>query len=181
MAATTTTKKKRTGAVKKKKATKTRKRTSTRAPSGEGEAGGPAPSTDYATKLRDHRTRQTSVAAILDNTFGPLAECNPDLWGRRAYLMLVGLVYERLGAHELEIPTEELVALAKVLAEHRRAEQREPDGAAVGNGKSDAAKRAVNGSLPDRIHDVVRQLYGTDFPTEGTETATESPRKLNTD
>ena len=164
MAATTTTKKKRTSAAKKKATTSNaKKRTSTRAPSGEGEAGGPAPSTDYATKLRDHRTRQTSVAAILDNTFGPLAQCNPDLWGRRAYLMLVGLVYERLGGHELEIPTEELVALAKVLAEHRRAEQREPNDAAPGNGQSKPTKRTVNGTLPDRISDVVRQLYGTDF------------------
>ena len=47
-------------------------------------------------KTAEFRRRQVSVAAILDETFGELAKCDPDLWERRAYLMLIGLVYEKL-------------------------------------------------------------------------------------
>ena len=47
---------------------------------------------DWGDKLNACRRRQQSVAAILDRTFGQWAESNPDLWERRAYLMLIGLV-----------------------------------------------------------------------------------------
>ena len=75
-------------------------------------------------KVRDYHRRQASVAAILDQTLGLFAKSDPRLWERRAYLMLVGLVYERLATNEKEISTDDLVTLAKVLAENRRAEAR---------------------------------------------------------
>ena len=112
-------------------------------------------------QVRAHRRRQASVAALLDQTFGQWAECNPDLWERRAYLMLVGLVYERLATNEKELPTEELVTLAKILAENRRADSRVRDNHRAQ--KTDGASSPGTGELPDRFGDIVRQVYGTNL------------------
>ena len=112
-------------------------------------------------RLRAHRKRQQSVASILDTVFGRLADCSPELWERRAYLMLLGMVYERLGAGEEDLPTEELVALAKVLAENRRVEVRSRE-RVVGSEDSEPGEKA-SGELPERFADVVRQVYGTNF------------------
>jgi hypothetical protein len=112
-------------------------------------------------RLRNHRVRQASVASILDKTFGKLAECAPDLWAHRAYLMLVGVVYERLAINEEDVSTEELVALAKVVAENRRLEVRlrEMDKPEADNGRASPRK----GALPDHFGDIVRRVYGTNF------------------
>ncbi|MFQ5592372.1 MAG: hypothetical protein ACE5HE_14525 [Phycisphaerae bacterium] len=112
-------------------------------------------------RLRAHRTRQMSIASILDATFGPLAQSNPELWDRRAYLMLVGLVYDRLASAEEELPSAEIIALAKVLSEARRAEARARDHQRAGESK-DAATTPL-GPLPQSFADVVRQVYGTNF------------------
>lgn len=118
-----------------------------------------------ADELRRYRTRQASVASILDATFGPLADCNTDLWDRRAYLMLVGLVYERLALSEDELPTKDLVALAKILAEARRAQTRTSDDSRKGvPAESDSPP---TGPLPERFADVVKQVYGTNFHEPG--------------
>ena len=110
-------------------------------------------------KVRDHHRRQASVAAILDQTLGHFAKSDPRLWERRAYLMLIGLVYERLATNEEEISTDDLVTLAKVLAENRRAEAR-----AQGNhrlSETPESLQSSTGKLPDHLADVVRQVYGT--------------------
>ena len=125
------------------------------------------------TTLESHRRRQASVSAILDETFGQLATCKPELWDRRAYLMLVGLVYERLATNEKDLPTEELVALAKVLAESRRAQSRPRD--SVGVEEAPGSKASRDGPLPDRFADIVRQVYGTDFHPPARTTA-DGPR-----
>ena len=112
-------------------------------------------------KIRDHHRRQASVAAILDQTLGHFAKSDPGLWERRAYLMLMGLVYERLATNEEEISTDDLVTLAKVLAENRRAEAR-----AQGNhrlSETPESLRSSTGKLPDHLADVVRQVYGTNL------------------
>ena len=116
------------------------------------------PAIDGST-LAAFRRRQASVAAILDETFGRLAESDPELWERRAYLMLMGTVYERLAGSSVDISTDELIALAKALAENRRVEARARDG------KCDTAPDVTteNGSLPERFSDIVRQIYGTNF------------------
>lgn len=113
----------------------------------------------WVKKVHAHRRRQASVAAILDQTFGRPAVCSPDLWERRAYLMLVGLVYERLATNEDEISTNELVALAKVLAENRRAEAR------LQTQPSEVTKPATGrtGELPTHFGNLVRQVYGVNF------------------
>ncbi len=110
-------------------------------------------------KVRKHHRRQASVAAILDQTLGHFAKSDPRLWERRAYLMLVGLVYERLATNDEEISTDDLVTLAKVLAENRRAEAR-----AQGNlrlSETPESLQSSTGQLPDNLADVVRQVYGT--------------------
>ncbi len=109
----------------------------------------------------DHRRRQESVAAILDQTFGQSAKCKPELWDRRAYLMLVGLVYEKLATNEYGIATNELVALAKVLAENRRVEARLVGEQSSASG--DADRQPTSQRLPENFADIVRQVYGTNF------------------
>ncbi len=115
----------------------------------------------WSARVGAHHRRQASVGAILDQTFGRLAKCSPDLWERRAYLMLVGLVYERLATNEDEISTEELVILAKVLAENRRVEARLKDTHVPPEATGPATPRTR--ALPDNLADVVRQVYGTNL------------------
>ena len=112
-------------------------------------------------KVQDHRRRQASVAAILDQTLGYFAKSDPSLWERRAYLMLVGLVYERLATNEGEISTDDLVLLAKVLAENLRAEARAQDNHRLS--ETPESLKSSTGKLPDHLADVVRQVYGTNL------------------
>ncbi len=133
-----------------------------------GKAAGPKkPPTPGATsrawngKIRAHRRRQASVAAILDQTLGHFAKSNPELWDRRAYLMLVGLVYERLATNEDEISTDDLVTLSKVLAENRRAQARAKDNHHPSEGGQPL--ESPTGDIPDNLADIVRQVYGTNL------------------
>lgn len=119
----------------------------------------------WPARLREHRRRQASIASILDVTFGMMADCSPDLWGRRAYLMLVGLVYERLAAGHDEVPTEEIVALAKVLAENRRVEVRLQE--MEGRKQTESKPEPGSGRLPARFGEIVREVYGTNFQDTG--------------
>jgi hypothetical protein len=105
-----------------------------------------------------HRSRQASVSAILNQLFGTLAACAPDLWERRAYLLLVGVVYERLAEKESEISTDELIALAKVLAESRRAEHRARDSTSTRSEMK--ASEGAGGLLPDAFGHVLQEVYG---------------------
>jgi hypothetical protein len=114
---------------------------------------------DWEGKVRAHRCRQASVASILNRTFGRFAKSNPELWERRAYLMLVGLMYERLAVNEKEISTDELTALSKALAEQRRAEAQARDRRGV---ETDQAENR-DGELPQDFAEIVRQVYGTNF------------------
>ncbi len=122
-----------------------------------GASGGSGQTGDaYVRKLADRRQRQGSVATILDKTLGEAARDKPELWDRRAYLMLVGLIHARLSAKD--VSTEEVVKLAKALAENRRAEasatKQEPrDGPGT-------LSEVRTGDLPARFADVVRQVYG---------------------
>jgi hypothetical protein len=128
-------------------------------------AAGEDPPTEpsWERQLQAHRARQASVASILDATFGKLAQCSPDLWGYRAYLMLIGLVYDRLAANEEGISTTELVALAKVIAENRRLEVRLRE--AADEAKADSSPTRSDQPLPQCLQDVVRQVYGTNLQT----------------
>ncbi len=112
-------------------------------------------------KMIAHRRRQASVGAILNETFGRFAESSPNLWDRRAYLMLVGIVYERLATNEDELSTEDLVTLSKVLAESRRAEAQSRKRALGDEDSRD--NTSPSDELPEHFADTVRQVYGTNF------------------
>lgn len=107
-------------------------------------------------EIQDHRRRQQSIAQILDHMFGELAGCKSQLWDQRAYLLIVGMVYERLALKEGEISMKELAALARILAEQRRS--RSPGGKRRG-GRS--AGRSGKSTLPESFGEVVQQVYGT--------------------
>jgi hypothetical protein len=115
-------------------------------------------------RVQAHRQRQALVARILNRTFGRFAKSNPELWERRTYLMLVGLMYQWLATNDEEISTDELVALSKALAEQRRAEAQAGDG---GGGQPRQAGGGDEGELPNNFAEIVRQVYGTNFqPTK---------------
>ena len=115
---------------------------------------------EWPDRLKAHRHRQHSVAAILDALFGPLDQCKPELWGKRAYCMLVGIIYERLASNEHQIETDELVTLAKILAENRRSDSKAVE--VEGKHNPESAKRPT-GKLPDNMAAIVRRIYGTNF------------------
>ncbi|MCH7592860.1 MAG: hypothetical protein IH989_08790 [Planctomycetes bacterium] len=173
MAAATTTgpKKARRKSVRKKKTTGSagRKRTkksksevdASTASSAETTSPPEAESKAYDEQIGAHRRRMASTAAILTEMFGPFGESHADLWDRRAYLMIVALVYERLTADENELSTEELVVLSKVLAESRRAEAQSRKSHASDTGAAD--KASPIGELPENFAETVRQVYGTNF------------------
>ncbi len=129
------------------------------APSPDGSCGSPsACASDVVPETDGHRLRQASVSVILDRVFGPLAKCDPDLWDRRAYLLLVGSAYERMAGRD-DIDTDELVKLARVLAETRRSKAGTP---AADSMKTSATERhSENNRLPDHFGEMVRDLYGT--------------------
>lgn len=122
------------------------------------------PDQAFEERLREYRRRQVSLASILDSTFGRFGWCAPDLWERRAYLLLVGLVYERLATGEADISTGDLVSLAKVLTELRKSESREAKKDRSASGRTPAV--SPRGQLPSQFADVVRQVYGTRLGTE---------------
>jgi len=116
------------------------------------------PDVPTAHRVAAQRRRQGSISVILNKTFGKFAKSNPELWERRAYLMLVGLLYERLATNEKEISTEELVSLSKMLAENRRVEARSRDG------RADPASPGIGDEgLPEEFEDAVRRVYGTNL------------------
>lgn len=124
------------------------------------------PTVRTAARTKAFRRRQRSVAAILDSVFGPLAKCEPDLWERRAYLMLVGTMYERLALNEDELSTDELVKLAKVLAENRRVESRlRPEEASNSENGAEREEDLISA----RVARGIRDVYGVDLVSMQTE------------
>jgi hypothetical protein len=125
-------------------------------------------------QVKSLRERQESLKKILDRTFGPEGKKNPNLWEKRAYLMLVGLLYERLATNENEVSTEELTALSKMLAEQRRAEAQ-----SRGSSEKEAQAVGAGGELPEDFGEVVKQIYGTNFhaPMGNAETQKAETRK----
>ena len=170
-ATTTGPKKARRKSVRKKKTTGSAGRKRTQKPTSEVDAStvsSPETTTPpedeskaYDEQIGAHRRRMASTAAILTEMFGPFGESTADLWDRRAYLMIVALVYERLTADENELSTDELVALSKVLAESRRAEAQSRKSHSAENDPTDKSPRPDE--LPENFAETVRQVYGTNF------------------
>lgn len=125
------------------------------------------PRPDTPRSLDEHRRRQRSVAEILDGFFGTLGRCKPQLWEQRAYLLVIGIIYERLAAGEREIATEDLAALARMLSDQRKARPPRPR-----RGRSGAARPpADGGELTADFARVVRQVYGAGAASGSTDGA----------
>jgi hypothetical protein len=72
----------------------------------------------------------------------------------------------------VELPTEELVKLAKVLAENRRAQARRTTSATAD--PTSTTDASSNGELPRRLRTAVRQLYGANLSDEDSSSASAS-------
>ena len=165
-AKTTGAKKARRKSVGKKKATgrPTRTRSQKSKPDGNAPESTTPPEDEthaYDEQIDSYRQRMASVAGVLNEMFGALGESNPELWDRRAYLMIVALVYDRLVSDKSVLPTEELVTLSKVLAESRRAEAQSRKTHAAKDDTTD--KESPSDELPENFAETVRQVYGTNF------------------
>lgn len=108
-------------------------------------------------RVDDYHHRQQSVARVLDELFSKPAKNKPELWDQRAYLMVMGMIYERLATGEAEISTEELTAMAKILAEQRKARPARP-GRKAG---TKPVRAGSAGDLPKMFGEMVDQVYGT--------------------
>lgn len=108
-------------------------------------------------KLGALRRRQRSIGAILENLFGNPDRWKPNVWGRRAYWLIAGLIYERLAITENEIETDELIGLAKILAENRKLEllERESRGP-----KRRRHTRAQGDIVSGKLARAIRDVYG---------------------
>lgn len=105
-------------------------------------------------KLVEYRARLAAVADILNNVFGEFEKQNPALWEHRTYLMMVGVIYERLVLYGADLPTDDVVDLAKVLTAYRRAE----------HGKSPTTAHPTEPETPlvEQVADAARELYGVE-------------------
>jgi len=104
--------------------------------------------------LGDLRQRQAYVSKILEQLFGPFGESNPKLWRRRAYLLLVGIVYEGLATGDLQVSTKELIELTKVLANTELPNRN-------GRVKANSKVRTKASGEGTALKEAVRELYGT--------------------
>lgn len=106
------------------------------------------------------RLAQSCVARILEKLVqGGLDGCEPAFWSQRAFWLLAGTIYQRLAVDCEAIETAELVALAKALAENRRAEGHAtapPSSAATPSSGGDEAKV--------ELRQLVHELYGLHLP-----------------
>jgi len=123
------------------------------------------PKTEEEKTLAAIRKRQRALAAALDEFYGEFRDNHPDLWNHRAYLMLIGTVYERLVGGSLELPMEELVQLAKVLADQTKVRGAVPVGKEnrkkVLPGPERAAAATNDSEVPSHvIAEAIREVYG---------------------
>jgi|GEM_PF-3430001 len=109
--------------------------------------------------MYSQRKRQAEIATVLRQLFGNLADIEPQLWSHRAFLMLMGLAFEKLSTNEHELSTDELVKLTKALGDACRVQ---PRIRAAASGNTTATHRGTC-SLPRNFADIVRQIYGTNI------------------
>lgn len=105
-----------------------------------------------------YRRRQVSIAKLLEEMLGPLQRARPRAWPERAYWMLAGLIYERLADLGSEVNTDELVALAKALAEHRRIDPK------ARSERKAKPRRAKGAKLQNGARAAIREVYGLEWP-----------------
>jgi len=110
----------------------------------------------YLTRLKNVRRRQLRAGKVLKKIYGKQVESDRALWENGAYLQLVERIFVRLTDEKSGMPTAELTALTKAMAEHRRVSARGPEAAETGAG----------GELPEQFAETVRQIYGVNIRGE---------------
>jgi len=110
----------------------------------------------------DFRARQSGIAELLGQVFGDLGTDRLERWENRALCLSVAIVYERLAVNAEELPTRELVSLAKLLAERRRtgAKPRDAD-PHKGPAPRDAADEAA--AFATHVSRAVKEIYGINW------------------
>ncbi len=109
--------------------------------------------------LQEWHQRQHRIAGLLAAAIARLSEKDPHVLEKRAYLTLAGAVYEQLMAGKSGLRNEDLVALSKALAEHRRVSLREP----VPDGTACAEKTQDREESWEKLADGVREVYGVNW------------------
>lgn len=122
-------------------------------------------------QLQARRERQAEISDVLQKIFGNIADLEPRLWSHRAFLMLMGLTYERLSANENELSTDELVKLTKALGDACRVQPQ----IKTKNTTAEPGRKEID-PLPKKFAEIVRRVYGTNLnaadqaqPIEGTQ------------
>ncbi len=110
----------------------------------------------FLSKLKGVRRRQLRAGKVLRKTMGKEGESDRRLWEDGTYLKLVERIYVRLMDDKSGLPTEELTALSKAMAEHRRVSVREP-------GATGPVAAGPAGEMPEDFGEAVKQIYGTNF------------------
>lgn len=112
------------------------------------------PASDKTKKLRE---RQKKTALQLNALQLSKEGVNKDRWVRRTRHLLIGMIYERLTNEGMDISTQEMTALSRMLADHRHpVAVRTP----VTTRVLRKPKCGGKGALPESFEEVVQQVYG---------------------
>lgn len=118
-----------------------------------------APADDGAKKAI-HRTRQGAIAGFLDMAFGEMSEKNTQTWPNRAYLRLVATIHDLFADPTEDLSMEDIIDLAKALAENRRSLARDGGESWERVGLAPSVKSAGAGAFADSV----REIYGLSRP-----------------
>jgi len=108
-------------------------------------------------KTKALRERQEKTALQLEALQLSKDGVNKDRWVRRTRHLLIGMIYERLTNEGMDISTQEMTALSRMLADHRHpVAVRIP----VNTRLLRKPKCGGKGALPESFEEVVQQVYG---------------------
>lgn len=114
------------------------------------------------------------VGKLVRDLCGLSEDTDPRLVVRDAYLVVVSEIIHAIATAEERLPTDELAALSKAVAEHRRLDlsqmelERKSGGPAAGGGVAAPAGDArgdtvCHSETPGTLGEAVRSVYGADL------------------
>lgn len=108
-------------------------------------------------KTRMLRERQAKTLLQLSELQLSKEGVNKDRWVRRTRHLLIGMIYERLTNEGMDISTQEMTALSRMLADHRH-----PVAVRIPVSTRVLRKPRCGGKgvLPESFEEVVQQVYG---------------------
>ncbi|NOT01162.1 MAG: hypothetical protein HOP29_11095 [Phycisphaerales bacterium] len=125
-----------------------------------------------ATVLHEFRRRMACVGKLVRDLCGLNEDTDPRLVVRDAYLVVVSEIIHAIATADERLPTDELAALSKALAEHRRLDQSqmelerksaECDGSPVAESDRSASATSRHSQMPATLDEAVKDLYGTNL------------------